>query len=792
METIFNPIKEYFKEVVPLGNLHILELKESSEILAIFLSLDSKNFNEFWQSETLQKLCEKYCKTLSFKGILQVQYTLLLNIQKSFLSTPKEMQNLLEKTLENLEILKQNNLAQNTSLPLFESYFRNLLAREVEENQPATQDSTPKSKTQELIQALLRDFLGESLKQLHAHKESLAGVLQHFKHLEPLMLRLDSLLQKAQTQHFSIGITGVLSSGKSTLLNALLGEEILGSSNIPETANLTLLKYAKTPSAQIFFWNKQEWEDLASTMEESTLNVLLRNEEFCAILQEKVQDSTQSLTIRLEELPKYTSANHPSKICNLIKETILFTPLEFLENNVEIVDTPGLDDPVIQREEVTRGYLAKCDLLIHAMNAAQSATQIDMEFILQALQNANLSRILILLTHADLLEEKDLQSALAYAKESIKANFANHLSSTDANLLFRRLDFIPIASYPALLCKTNPTKAKELGYSLEDSNFDALIAYLQRTLLGSNSTKAKDLIYLCAQGFRRVFEEIQSAIALEKSLLFAQEEEILQHIQRAKEESLQSRQKLESAKTSLESTKTQLQEYLNTLQKQIQHKLQDAQNLLNERIFEDIIYEYEHNKIPTQERLEYLLDLSLKDILSDILRFCAQSLSKKIAQLQEQFTEHLHELKEGVALQGFNLYFNPTLLQKTKLKILHKIVKSAQSFNKNHTHELKNALELDFKESLSEFVAMLLQESHNLESKLILNFQDILDSIQTQLQDHLRSKEQSLQNALESLSISTEEKREREKVFLECERILGLGLESFKQLQHQATGGQDA
>ena len=85
------------------------------------------------------------------------------------------------------------------------------------------------------------------------------------------------------------------------------------------------------------FWNTQEWEDLKSTMEESHLNALFKNAEFSETFKECVKDTTHTLEISLDEMSKYTSANHSSKICNLIKETTLFTPLKFLEKNVEIV-----------------------------------------------------------------------------------------------------------------------------------------------------------------------------------------------------------------------------------------------------------------------------------------------------------------------------------------------------------------------------------------------------------------------------------------------------------------------
>lgn len=284
----------------------------------------------------------------------------------------------------------------------------------------------------------MQDFWGNSLKLLEQKKAVLQAMqAQNLLNLSSSLAELESLLLKLKNQHFSIGITGVLSAGKSTLLNALLGQEILGSSTIPETASLTLLKYAQTPSAQVSFWNKAEWEDLKSTIEDSTLAELLNNAEFKEVLEKFVQDSTQSLKISLQDLPKYTSANHSSRLCNLIKETILFTPLKFLENKVEIVDTPGLDDPIVQREEITKDYILGCDLLIHAMNAAQSATQIDVDFILQTLQNANLSRILIILTHADLLETKELESALNYTRESIKARLIQSMSKDNAELMLQ-------------------------------------------------------------------------------------------------------------------------------------------------------------------------------------------------------------------------------------------------------------------------------------------------------------------------------------------------------------------
>ncbi|WP_300763333.1 dynamin family protein [Helicobacter sp. UBA3407] len=784
MKELGEYLESIFKEIVPLGNLHILESEKASEIVAIFLSQDLHSFNVFWQSAVLQNLCEKYCKTLSFKGILQVQYTLLLNIHKAFEREPKRTQNLLKKVLENLALLEQHKVAKGEFLEQIKAHLERIAHQEIKEVEilQKQQEST-------LDSNFLQDFWGNSLKLLEQKKAILQAMqAQNLLNLSSSLAELESLLLKLKNQHFSIGITGVLSAGKSTLLNALLGQEILGSSTIPETASLTLLKYAQTPSAQVSFWNKAEWEDLKSTIEDSTLAELLNNAEFKKVLEKFVQDSTQSLKISLQDLPKYTSANHSSRLCNLIKETILFTPLKFLENKVEIVDTPGLDDPIVQREEITKDYILGCDLLIHAMNAAQSATQIDVDFILQTLQNANLSRILIILTHADLLETKELESALNYTRESIKARLIQSMSKDNAELMLQRVDFIALASYPALLAQTNPQKAKELGFSLESSNFNALLDYLNQTLLGGNSTKAKDLIFLSAQGFVRVFENIKSACVLEKSLLFAKESEIKKLIEEAKIEQEQSLTKLQETKESLNNATQQLQTYLETLQKELNQKLELSKNILSERIFADIVYDYDKGKTPSYERLQRILDLGLKDTLSDILRFCTQSLDKKITQLQSQFETQVQVgEKDSSILGNFHLHFDESLLRKTALKILKSITKSVQKFGKNQRSELKSALDLDFEAGFVEFFAMIITQNKALESKLTENFKNFLEDLETNLKMDLENKAKILQNALQNSQNSAQEKSQKESLLNQNEAALEEALQSFKALQSYAT-----
>ena len=85
---------------------------------------------------------------------------------------------------------------------------------------------------------------------------------------------IESANELSQTNHymnnqkFSIGITGVMNAGKSTMLNALMGKEILGSAVVPETANLTIVKHNVTDNAKVYYWNENEWNKIVKSSEE--------------------------------------------------------------------------------------------------------------------------------------------------------------------------------------------------------------------------------------------------------------------------------------------------------------------------------------------------------------------------------------------------------------------------------------------------------------------------------------------------------------------------------------------
>ena len=315
--------------------------------------------------------------------------------------------------------------------------------------------------------------------------------------------------QKAHELEFNVAVTGVINAGKSTLLNALLGKKILGASNVPETVNLTVLKYAPEPFAKVNFWSEAELKELGIAQDKDdeiaqiyggagvksksetvqNLNVKFNADDELAAKFESPSTSQicseppASKTVKTDEIKRYTSAD--SKYAKFVKSVELYENLELLKDNVRIIDTPGIDDAVAAREELVRRFMRECDLMVHLMNVSQSATQKDLDFIVSSLQNSHAVRLAVLLTHADVLKQGELNEVAAYAKKSVEESTRG---------LGVGAEFFAVS-------------AKSYFEGGQNSGVEEFKEYLYETLFGQNSQKSrlgieaykKELGRICAQ-----------------------------------------------------------------------------------------------------------------------------------------------------------------------------------------------------------------------------------------------------------------------------------------------------
>lgn len=771
----------------PKHSTKSIQIPQDAQELAIILSANADNFDTFCQSKIFINLMQNLWQEADFKRDFELDFDTLLATQKHIL---------FELSALRLAALAPHFLRLNSANLLSTAHTRALLA--LFENFAKEQNKTTQEATQSTTKTL-------NLKALQNELDSLIKQLNTIGISNPTAL--SQIQQKSANQSFSIGITGVLSAGKSTFLNALLGREILGTSTIPETANLSILRPifesgdkkeenggGTKDFARVHFWSKQEWDGFENDLDDSNMS------EFVKSTKEAFGDELESLLeqgskdIDLGELRDYTSANSSTKYCNLIKKVELFIALPFLQNKrldadcskssngVEIVDTPGLDDPIRAREKITREFITHCDLLIHIMNASCAATEVDMDFILECLLRSNVARLLVVLSRADLLSQKELESSLDYTRASLAKELTKARFDGDIDALLSRIDFIPISSYFALGYTSNNAQiiaqASAKGYDKEKTGILAVQDYLDNALLGENSQKQRDILYRAYRAVSGIVKEEIEKVGIELALSCASKDELESIIKdtKAKQEAIM--QSYEAQKAEFGTLGNELESYLAGLQKIITTSLNMHKNRLNSLVYDDMLYEISRGSVPKKERISQLLEVSIDDISADLLREYRYKSAQKIASLKASIQmidfmsaeTLLVDSKSGVNsvdssvdssqkpkfdssdLFSLDVRAHLSHIKSTIVSSVYAVISSYKSASKSTLEvDFRNALDSALKSGFVSLSEIILENNVAIKSAFLGEFEKILEASLKATKAKIASIEETIVKSLETI-----------------------------------------
>lgn len=605
--------------------------------------------------------------------------------------------------------------------------------------------------------------------------------------LPRLKERLHVIPERLENQRFSIGITGVMNAGKSTMLNALLGQEVLGTSVVPETANLTLIKYAKEPYAVVNFWNTKEWskiEEGAKSLKSLESFVKESRAHFGEKFNTLVTPKGESESIAVKDLALYTSAKHSDKKCNLVKSVELYTDLKFVQDGVQIVDTPGLDDPVIQREEITLEYLSECDLMIHLMNAAQAATQKDVDFIIDALLYRNVARLLIVITRIDAIKEKELAEVIAYTKRSIEARLKEQNKGAKLDEVIAKIVFIPIAGKLALMHKLGQgQEALALGYDMERTGLPLVEAYLEDVLFGSNSQKANLIISANRKEIESVISESMTSFEQELHYLNISHEEIEQAYAKHQEEKKVMASFLEQIKISVAQNKDEMQQYFGTLQKFASNRLDTLQNVVKRRITDDVSYEFSKNKkAPKEERIGSIIETAIKDGMVDLIRDYRYEFQKKMQSVLEYMDAKYGEFKSDTKASGFDArafceeHLGSLLIFKNSTVIIAGVNDAIKKYGKNDLNALLSLLDTLFSTEFSGIKEMLTDKLQRVNQELLSSFVSLCEAPARVIEERFSAEEELIERAMRQMKDATLNREARILEIKEKERVMSIVL----------------
>lgn len=169
---------------------------------------------------------------------------------------------------------------------------------------------------------------------------------------------------------FVISILGEFKRGKSTLINALLGEDLLPRDVTPTTAAISIIRFSAEPTLKIHWTDGREETRL---LKSETLEDFTATAEFDP-------DTVDYLEIGVNS--------------------------ELLRDGIVLVDTPGVDDLNQHRSEVACRFVPRSDAVIFVLSAATPVRQSETEFIDSSILEAGLDRILFVANFADSVDDE--------------------------------------------------------------------------------------------------------------------------------------------------------------------------------------------------------------------------------------------------------------------------------------------------------------------------------------------------------------------------------------------------
>lgn len=244
------------------------------------------------------------------------------------------------------------------------------------------------------------------LKEIWERKQRLLQLLQRAKEygwIDDATLKAE--VKRAEEQKLTIGVIGQMKAGKSTFLNSFIfGDTILPAATSPMTASLSYITYGPEKKLVAEFYTPDEWAELRNTA------LLPIEEEQESTAQGSKIKAAQELVAKagkISQLNSFLGKTKEDSFSNLIdyvgadgkyiaitKAVTLYYPLEYLKG-VEIVDTPGFNDPIVSREERTRQFLKQADVSLLLLYAGRAFDASDRDILFKDVRNCGIGKILV-------------------------------------------------------------------------------------------------------------------------------------------------------------------------------------------------------------------------------------------------------------------------------------------------------------------------------------------------------------------------------------------------------------
>lgn len=192
------------------------------------------------------------------------------------------------------------------------------------------------------------------------------------------------LLIKLAEDRFTLAVLGQFKRGKSSLMNAIVGEELLPTGVLPLTSAITILRYG--PNERLII---------------------------------EKEKSSFPLELTVASLADYVTEKGNPQNQKGVKAAYLELPVPFLRYGLEFVDTPGVGSAITANTETTYNFLPACDAALFVTSVDTPITTVELEFLNTIKEYVH--KIFFIVNKIDLVADEEKKEILDFVAHTIRS-----------------------------------------------------------------------------------------------------------------------------------------------------------------------------------------------------------------------------------------------------------------------------------------------------------------------------------------------------------------------------------
>ena len=259
---------------------------------------------------------------------------------------------------------------------------------------------------------------------------------------------LSVIARRLAENEFCLVVAGQFKRGKSTFINALLGDDLLPTAIIPVTSIITEIRYGESLRINVIFNDGSEKE------------------------------------ISTEQLAQYVAEKNNPRNTKDVKIVEIFHPSSYLKNNIRLIDTPGVASIHSHNTDVTYSYLPNADAAIFLVSVDPPITDAEYHFLNDLKGFA--TKLFFIQNKIDTVSAADRDESLEFTREVI-----NKQAGLENTIVY------PLSAKKALEGKLSQNRVMfaESGLADFESTLESfLIEEKGQVLLASAANKIRNIV----------------------------------------------------------------------------------------------------------------------------------------------------------------------------------------------------------------------------------------------------------------------------------------------------------